>query len=308
MPDPSTGSPDRFRERRAAARRRAVRRRRILLGALAVAGVAAIVVAVATLAGGSGSVSGPDASQKRSSQAASKGSGTGGRMRSQAGWRPHPGPVPILMYHVIDRPPAGAPYPDLFVDPDVFEAQMRWLDAHGYEGVTLDEVERAWFSGRRLPPKPVVLSFDDGYLGQYTHAMPDLRRLGWPGVLDLKAKGSDLSDREVAKMIDAGWELASHTISHLDLTALDPARVHEEVAGSRRELRDRFAVPVDNFCYPAGRYDATVVSAVKAAGYRGATTTDPGLASKTDPYTLKRVRVDRADGVGGLAGKLASAG
>jgi peptidoglycan/xylan/chitin deacetylase (PgdA/CDA1 family) len=308
MPDPRSGTPDRIQERRAeAARLRAVRRRRILFGGLAAAIAVAIAVAV-VLVGGSGSSSGGGGSQKSAASVQAKPSGTGKPARSEAGWRPHPGPVPILMYHVIDRPPADAPYPDLFVDPNVFEAQVRWLASHGYAGVTLDDVERAWYSGGKLPPKPIVLSFDDGYLGQYTHALPDLRRLGWPGVLDLKAEGSDLSDREVGKMIAAGWELASHTISHLDLTTLDPSRMREEVAGSRAQLRKRFGVAVDNFCYPAGRYDDAVIAAVKEAGYRGATTTDPGLAGRGDPYTLKRIRVDRSDGVGGLAEKLGTGG
>jgi hypothetical protein len=67
-------------------------------------------------------------------------------------------------------------------------------------------------------------------------------------------------------------------------------------------------VPVDDFCYPSGRYDDTVIAAVKAAGYRAATTTDPGLASRGEPYTLKRVRVNGGDGVPGLAASLAAAG
>ena len=53
-------------------------------------------------------------------------------------------------------------------------------------------------------------------------------------------------------MIDAGWELAAHTIHHLDLTTLDAAQLKEEVAGSRAILRREYGVPVENFCYPAG--------------------------------------------------------
>ena len=56
--------------------------------------------------------------------------------------QPYHGPVPILMYHAISPPPAGAPYPDLFIPQAEFEDQMRWLDKHGYHGVTLDEVEQ----------------------------------------------------------------------------------------------------------------------------------------------------------------------
>jgi len=61
-------------------------------------------------------------------------------------------------------------------------------------------------------------------------------------------------------------------------------------------------------CYPAGRLDENVVQAVRSAGYSGATTTAPGLATPADMFRLNRVRVDRSDGVAGLAAKLHAAG
>ena len=63
-------------------------------------------------------------------------------------------------------------------------------------------------------------------------------------------------------------------------------------------------MPVDFFCYPAGRYDARVIAAVRRAGYLGATTTREGLARPTEPYELQRVRVSRSDGVAGFADEL----
>ncbi|MDX6663673.1 MAG: hypothetical protein QOG09_1775 [Solirubrobacterales bacterium] len=227
---------------------------------------------------------------------------------SHAGWKPHPGPVPILMYHVIGEPKPGAALPDLYVSVDDFRSQVDWLDAHGYQAITQSQLEDGWRKRSPLPPKPIVLTFDDGYLGQFTDAMPILRRHDWPGVLNLKATGSDLNTGEVRKMIIAGWELASHTINHLDLTQLDPATLRHELADSRAQLRRRFHVAVENFCYPAGRYDASVVAAVKRAGYRGATTTDPGLASSRELLTLKRIRINRGIGIAGFVTALRSAG
>ena len=57
---------------------------------------------------------------------------------------------------------------------------MDWLEEHGYEAVTLEQVEDAWYHGGTLPPKPVVLSFDDGYRPQFTYALPELRRTAGP--------------------------------------------------------------------------------------------------------------------------------
>jgi peptidoglycan/xylan/chitin deacetylase (PgdA/CDA1 family) len=93
-------------------------------------------------------------------------------------------------------------------------------------------------------------------------------------------------------MLAGGWELAAHTLTHPDLTQVDAARLKREVAGSRSVLRRHFGVPVAFFCYPAGRYEAATEAAVRAAGYRGATTTDPGLAAPHgDRFALPRFRV-----------------
>jgi peptidoglycan/xylan/chitin deacetylase (PgdA/CDA1 family) len=181
---------------------------------------------------------------------------------------------------------------------------MNWLDAHGYQAVTLDEVEKAWYHGGTLPQKPVVLSFDDGYRPQFTFALPVLRQHGWPGLLDLKARGSDLYTSNVKAMIAAGWELAAHTIHHLDLTTLDAAQLKLEVAGSRSILRHDYGVPVDNFCYPAGRFDNAVLAAVRAAGFVGATTEIPGDARRDKPDELDRFEILGSTGVSGLASDL----
>jgi peptidoglycan/xylan/chitin deacetylase (PgdA/CDA1 family) len=207
------------------------------------------------------------------------------------GWRSHTGPVPILEYHVLGRPRTEVAYPELYVPRAAFRGQMAWLARQEYDAVTLEEVEDAWYRGGTLPPKPMVISFDDGYRPQFTFALPQLRERGWPGVLNLKAEGSDLYSSDVEAMLDTGWELAAHTIDHSDLTTVDPGTLRREVAGSRRILRREFGVPVANFCYPAGRFDPEVIAAVEAAGYAGATTEIPGFATRESPYELARIEV-----------------
>jgi peptidoglycan/xylan/chitin deacetylase (PgdA/CDA1 family) len=217
-------------------------------------------------------------------------------------------PVPILMYHVVTDPPAGAPYPELFVSEADFVAQMRWLARHGYRAVTQRDVWNHWHRGGPLPHKPVVISFDDGYRSVAVAALPEMRRRSWPGVLNLTVKNlrvsGGLSESKVRMLIAAGWELASHSLTHPDLTSLEDRSLSREVTRSRAALRSRFGVPVDFFCYPAGRHDARVIRAVRRAGYLGATTTIDGLARPDEPYELRRVRVSGSDGVAGLAEKL----
>jgi peptidoglycan/xylan/chitin deacetylase (PgdA/CDA1 family) len=294
-------------ERREAARRERGRRRRLLAVGALIALVAAALVAVVLASSGSDGDSGKQGKAGKPAGGGPKGE-SAPKPVSHAGWKPHPGPVPFLMYHVIGDPKPGAPFPELFVSEADFRKQMDYLDKQGYQAVTQAAIEHAWDKGTPVPPKPIVLTFDDGYLGQFTDALPILKSHGWPGVLNLKAEGSDLNTGEVKKMIAAGWELASHTISHLDLTKATPQQLTREVAEPRQLLRRRFHIPVTDFCYPAGRYDAQAVAAVKRAGYRGATTVDPGLAKKNEPYTLKRIRINRSSGLPGFITALRSAG
>ena len=214
-------------------------------------------------------------------------------------------PVPILMYHELASPPADAPYPELYVEPADFRRQLNWLARHGYHPVTLHAVWEHWHGGKRLPSRPIVLSIDDGFRSTSSLALPALRRRGWPAVLNLALHHLDvrwgLWSRDVRELIAEGWELASHTLTHPDLTGVGDEQLEREVAGSRRALRTRFRVPVDFFCYPSGRYDAHVVAAVRRAGYLGAMTTLEGPARIDEAYVLRRVRVNRSDGVRGLA-------
>ena len=216
--------------------------------------------------------------------------------RTTAPTGPHHAPVAILMYHVVAAAPHRAAYGDLWVPPGRFMREMRALAHAGYHATTLDAVWRAWHGHGSLPRHPVVISFDDGYQSQSTAARRLLDRLGWPGVLNLVVKNVDLKGGlardEVRAMLRDGWEIDAHTLTHPDLTTLDPSRLRREVAGSRRWLRRVFGTPVDFFAYPSGRYNPAVEAAVRAAGYVGATTTQPGQATRgADPYALPRIRV-----------------
>jgi peptidoglycan/xylan/chitin deacetylase (PgdA/CDA1 family) len=296
--------------RRGPTRGQIMRRRLVALGSLVVVVIAVVIVLTSSGGDEDNGNAKPAASTGATHQKKAKAataSSAGGKVRNatpQADWKPYKGPVPILEYHVLGHPPEGAPYPELYVGRTDFEKQMDWLEKAGYEAVTLEQVQEAWYHEGTLPPKPVVLSFDDGYRPQFTFALPTLNKHGWAGVLNLKAAGSELYESNVKAMIAAGWELAAHTIHHLDLTELGSAELKEEVTGSRKILQEEFEVPVNNFCYPAGQFDETVVKAVEAAGYTGATTEISGFAEKGKPFELARLEILRESHVAGLAADL----
>ena len=298
----------RERERRARARR-ARRARLIWVGTLLVVMLAAGAIALAA-SGGSGSSHAPAATAAAGASAHTartvaarhrtpsrhgtphstvQGAGTG---------KPGTATVPVLMYHVINPPPPGAPFPGLYVPADEFAAQMHALKAAGWHAVTMDQLEAYWTRGVPLGPgKPIVLTFDNGYASQYLNAMPILKKLGWVGDENIQLSGlppsqGGLTEAQVRGLLAAGWELDTQGISHADLIALDASQLHYQVATARHMLRKRYGVPVNWFCYPSGHYNATVIAAVKAAGFVGSTTVIPGWASPSeDPYRLPRLRV-----------------
>jgi peptidoglycan/xylan/chitin deacetylase (PgdA/CDA1 family) len=290
------------RARREASRRKRRRRRIMALTALV---IAVLAVATVILAGDSGGASKAKSSARRlaaTTDAAAHQRARADGSSTVAGDLPtgKPGvePVPILMYHVIAAPPAGAPFPGLYVPPEEFATQMQALKRAGWHAVTLDQVEAYWRRGVPLGAgKPIVLSFDNGYQSQYTQALPVLRRLGWVGDENIQLTGlppsqGGLSQTQIRGLIAAGWELDTQGFSHADLIALDAQELHYQVAVARAVVQRRYHVPVNWFCYPSGHYDATVLEAVKAAGYTGSTTVVPGWAHPgDDPYRLHRLRV-----------------
>jgi peptidoglycan/xylan/chitin deacetylase (PgdA/CDA1 family) len=310
----------RERERRARARR-AWRARLIGVGAVLV--VAAAAGAIALAANGGGGASHPAAAKPASSSSAHALTRVVRITRSRRGvprttvhgtatGKPGTGTVPVLMYHVINPPPSGAPFPGLYVPADEFAAQMRALKAAGWHAVTMDQLEAYWTRGVPLGPgKPIVLSFDNGYASQYVNAMPILKRLGWVGDENIQLSGlppsqGGLTESQVRGLLDAGWELDTQGISHADLITLDASELHYQVATARRILQKRYGVAVNWFCYPSGHYDATVIAAVKAAGFVGSTTVIPGWANPTeDPYRLPRLRVLGGTSPSGLLQQIA---
>jgi peptidoglycan/xylan/chitin deacetylase (PgdA/CDA1 family) len=211
--------------------------------------------------------------------------------------------APVLMYHVINPPPAGAPFPGLYVPASEFQAQMQALASAGFHAVTQQQLWLHWRNGAPLPVKPVVITFDNGYQSQYSNALPILRKLGWKAVENMQLTGlppsqGGLSEAQIRGLIAAGWELDTQGISHADLITLTPSQLQYQVASSRQTIQHRYRVPVNWFCYPSGHYNAAVVQAVKQAGYLGSTTVVPGWAGPgSDPYRLPRLRV-----LGGTSG------
>jgi peptidoglycan/xylan/chitin deacetylase (PgdA/CDA1 family) len=176
--------------------------------------------------------------------------------------------------------------------------------------VTLRQVWAAWKEGGLLPSHPIVISFDTGYHSVFAKALPLMRGYDWPGTLFLKAgqPASEFPDSEVKQLVAEGWELGTEGRSGEDPTGLSDDQLNADVTGARQTLQSTFGVKVEFFAYPQGSSDDRVRTAVKSAGYLGAVTLEPGLATQGDPFQLNRIPVQNGDGVSGLAEKLQSTG
>lgn len=228
--------------------------------------------------------------------------GTASADRRRRGARPDSVPW-VAMYHSVGDC-ADDPY-RITVTPDRLDAQLRWLHRRGLRGVGVGELlaARARGEGRGL----VGLTFDDGYADFLTNALPVLER--WdcgatlfvlPGRLGGENAWDPLGPRKPLLTVDgirgvaeAGIEIGSHGLTHVDLTKADDELLHAEVTESRAVLSELSGAPVAGFCYPYGTVDQRAVDAVQAAGYGYGVAIDPGQLNGV--HVLPRVHIGEND-------------
>ena len=206
--------------------------------------------------------------------------------------------VPIVMYHYIrvNPDPRDRMGYNLSVTPDDFRAQMDWLSDNGWHPITLTTL-RSYYDGDPLPSKPIVLTFDDGYLDFYATAFPILQQHHFSAVAYVVAgfigmPGRYVTAPQIQEMDRAGIEIGAHTVSHANLTKLSNDSLYHELLDSRIALQAIVGHPVLDFCYPAGNFDARVVQMVADQGYQSATTTVEGSGhASADRFTWTRTRV-----------------
>ncbi|WKK22698.1 polysaccharide deacetylase family protein [Streptomyces olivoreticuli] len=218
--------------------------------------------------------------------------------------------VPILMYHAVADSPARATY-GLSVSPDSFAGQMRLLAERGFTPLTAEQLAVAWRTSAALPPKPVLITFDDGYEGVHRHALPALAEHGFSatlfastgwlrgahetgGALDLM-----LTWDQVRELAAAGVEIGGHSHTHPQLDQLADERLWFEVQRCREILAGELGRAPVSFAYPYGYSDRRVRRTVRAAGFSVSLAVGNTLAARPQgPYALERVTVRRSTGLG----------
>ncbi|NTV36973.1 MAG: polysaccharide deacetylase family protein [Anaerolineaceae bacterium] len=175
--------------------------------------------------------------------------------------------VPILLYHHI----ADTDNPNrYYVPPSQFEEQMAWLAENGYTSVSVTRLIDVLINGGELPARPFVITFDDGDTDVYTQAFPIMKKYGFTGTFYIIAGWRNtktvVTDDMLNEMIAAGWEIGSHSMSHIDLTKNHDS-LDYQVVNSKAVLEDVYQTSVKSFAYPFGLIDRESANKVVQAGY-----------------------------------------
>lgn len=219
--------------------------------------------------------------------------------------------VPILMYHhVVDVGPGTNRLDrDLSVAPERFGQHLDYLREHGYQAISLERLLRHIQLGEPLPPRPVVLTFDDGYEDNFLYAYPLLRERAMVGtffvVSGLVGKPGYLTWEQIRTMAADGMEMGAHSDSHVDLRLWGTDRVVYEVVRPKEAIENATGRPVRFFSYPSGRYQRRTVDILRSAHYWGAVTTVQGARVTGDNlFEMPRLRMRGTTTVAGLAWSL----
>lgn len=222
-----------------------------------------------------------------------------------AGGRHRRGPAAwVAMYHSVSDC-RDDPY-NVTVTPARLNRQFAWLAARGLRGVSVRELLAA--RDRGAERGLVGLTFDDGYTDFVTTAVPVLHRWGFtatvfvlPGRLGGENSWEPTGPRkplfdveDIHAAAAAGMEIASHGLTHLDLTRATDEVLHNEIHESRHRLATLTGGDVEGFCYPYGFLDTRAVDAVRLAGYRYACAIGAGPAGSGD-FALPRIHLGEAD-------------
>lgn len=208
--------------------------------------------------------------------------------------------VPILMYHYISTPPVATDKlrVNLSVPPDMFEAQMKLLVENGFTTITLFDLYEHLATGKALPEKPIVLTFDDGYRDNYEQAFRILKAHNLVGTFFVLTAPADANDPAyltwpmIKEMSDAGMDIQLHAKDHVDLRHRSYDYLVWEIIGGRQSIEGHTGKPVVFMAYPSGKYDDNVLNFLKNNNFWAAVTVHNGRQHTLDnPLLWSRLRV-----------------
>jgi peptidoglycan/xylan/chitin deacetylase (PgdA/CDA1 family)/GT2 family glycosyltransferase len=216
----------------------------------------------------------------------------------------------ILMYHAIGQ--LHEPASRYIVPRRRFARQMDWLKRGGYHILSLDDLLRRNHASLLPLPRSVALTFDDGYMDNYTDALPCLRDHGFPATIFLVSGAVGTSNnwdttgtlmarplvgwQEVHQLLSASIEIGAHTRTHISLPTATRTQAEGEIHGSKADLERALDRPIRAFAYPYGDFDAESEEIVTRAGFRCGCSVQPGSNGAAASGTrLRRIEIRGTD-------------
>lgn len=206
--------------------------------------------------------------------------------------------VPILMYHYVEyvQDKGDTTRISLNTPPYILEEEIKTLLQAGYTFITNAELADALDGKIKLPPQPILLTFDDGYEDFYTDVLPILKKYNVKATAYLISgflnRPNHLTDSQVQEIIQSGIvEIGAHTVHHAWLKGRNLQDITHEAAQSKVMLEQQFNIHIASFAYPFGAFDKQSLDVIKSVGFRTATSTIPGIEqNQQNRYFLCRLR------------------
>lgn len=204
--------------------------------------------------------------------------------------------VPILAYHHIRNwlPDDSEDDRAYIVPAAKFEAQLKYLKEKGYHTATAQQIYEYYAEGRSLPDKPIMLSFDDGDVSQYTIALPLLRKYSFNATFFIMTvtldKENYMTAEQIKELDKDGYDVQPHTWDHHMVTKYKSDEDWQrQMTEPKKTLEELLGHPTPFFAYPFGIYDSPSAEKIKSLGYRGAFRLSEIMDDKTDPlFAIKR--------------------
>ena len=206
--------------------------------------------------------------------------------------------APIIMYHSVN--PQAKPINRLAVTDKTFDKQMRFLKNRHYNVLPLEELSKLIKEKKKIPPRTIAITLDDGYKDNYQYAFPILKKYNLPATMFIiidevgRYQNDRLSWDEIRQMQASGLiNFGSHCLGPEPLINIkSDTEVKRQIFDSKQILEEKLAKPVNAFSYPEGFFTPKIRQWVIGAGYQAAVATMPGKKfSSHDPFALKRLRI-----------------
>lgn len=203
--------------------------------------------------------------------------------------------VPILCYHQIRNWTStdGKMGKDYIVPIAEFKLQMKMLADSGYQTILPDQLQDYLVYGTPLPKKPIMLTFDDTKLDQYTVAIPEMKKYGFKGVFFIMTvslgKPNYMSKNQVKELSDAGHVIGSHTYDHQNVKKYQSEDWITQIEKPTKTLKEITGKDIKYFAYPFGLWNKEAIPELKKRGFNAAFI----LAEKRDEndplFTIRRI-------------------